>query len=298
MAVLLCGLFVILLSTSSSPASLSVEEHSTPDEARLALDGFSISSQVKLCNDSSDCPKNQYCYSSHYPPECLQCKGNEMDCGQDEECCSEQVCSWGRCTEGLSSGAGGTRCDPAEEQCAPGFCCSKTETNPFPECVPLLSEGDPCHIQTSSLLKPLSFGVDYGASLGYCSCAEGLVCSSRGNLISTCEKPDDIVDFTNYRDDPLFPTIVRREEDLTYYDTDLVPWPGQDDQLGFVDFGRAAEEAEAKLQLSADEANHLEEDNIQLEDHADKPEDPSQVDFQELKRLASEMGQYFGADFY
>ncbi|XP_068097296.1 dickkopf-related protein 3-like isoform X2 [Hyperolius riggenbachi] len=254
-----------------------------------------------MCNDSTDCPENQYCPSPPLIAECRQCKDNEMECQQDEECCSRQVCSWGRCTEGLSAGTGGARCDPAEEQCAPGFCCSKTDVHPFPVCVPLPSEGEQCYSQSSSLLELLTAGADYSA-LTYCPCAEGLVCSSKGNLVSTCEKPDEVVDFTNYRDDSPFQPVVRREEELTYYDTDLVPWPSQDDQLAFVDFPRAAEETEdteAKNgQLNAGIGDHLEEDNLELDDHVDKPEDPSQVDFQELKRLASEMGQYFGAGFY
>ncbi|XP_077313123.1 uncharacterized protein LOC143933889 isoform X2 [Lithobates pipiens] len=169
----------------------------------------------------------------------------------------------------------------------------------FPVCIPFPSEGEQCHSQTRSLLNVITYGEDYGSTLNYCPCTEGLVCSSRGNLISTCEKPEDIMDFTNYRDDSLFQPVVRREAELTYYDSDLVPWPGQDDQLAFIGFPRAAGEAEAKTeQLNVGMNDNLEEGNLQLYDHGDKPDDPGPVDFQELKRLASEMGQYFGASFY
>ncbi|XP_018430447.1 PREDICTED: uncharacterized protein LOC108803102 [Nanorana parkeri] len=170
---------------------------------------------------------------------------------------------------------------------------------PFPVCIPLPSEGQQCHSQTRRLLSVITYGEDYGAALMYCPCAEVLVCSSRGNRISTCEKPDDVMDFTNYWDDSLFRPMFRREAELTYYDADLAPWPGQDDQLAFVDFPRSAEEVEAKTeQLNVGINDHLEEENLQLDDNDDKPDDPSPVDFQELKRLASEMGQYFGASFY
>ncbi|XP_073458458.1 uncharacterized protein [Aquarana catesbeiana] len=266
MTVLLLAFFVIIVCTASAPASLSPEDHSRLDGGRNVIEGFNISSQ---------------------------------DCRQDEECCPGQVCSGGRCTKGLVSGTGRTRCDPSEEQCPSGFCCSKTQTYSFPVCIPFPSEGEQCHSQTRSLLTVIIYGEDYGTTLNYCPCTEGLVCSSRGNLISTCEKPEDIMDFTNYRDDSLFQPVVRREAELTYYDSDLVPWPGQNDQLAFVGFPRAAGEVEAKTeQLNVGMNDNLEEGNLQLYDHGDKPDDPSPVDFQELKRLASEMGQYFGASFY
>nr|DBA15977.1 TPA: hypothetical protein GDO54_003428 [Pyxicephalus adspersus] len=222
-----------------------------------------------------------------------------MDCQHDEECCSGQMCSWGRCTKDLVPGTGGTRCDPSEEHCAPGFCCSKTQAYPFPVCIPLPSEGEQCQSQTRSLLNVITYGEENGVSLNYCTCAEGLVCSSKGKPISTCEKPDDILDFSNYRDDSLFQPLVRREAEFIYYDADLVPWTGQDDQLALVEFPRAAEEVEAKTgQTDAGINGNLEEDNLHFDDHDDKPNDPSPVDFQELKHLASQMGQYFGASFY
>ncbi|KAM5132410.1 dickkopf-related protein 3-like [Mantella aurantiaca] len=294
MTVLFLAFFVIILSTASSLASLSPEDHVRFDAGRNVLEECNISSQAEVCNESSDCPENQYCHSSPLSAVCWKCKENEMNCRQDEECCSGNLCSWGRCTKGLVSGR--TRCDPSEEHCAPGFCCFKTQTYPFPVCIPLPSEGEQCNSSSRSLLNVIIYGEDYGATLKYCPCAEGLVCSSRGNYISTCEKPDDIMDFTNYRDDSLLQPVVRHEAELTYYDADLVPLPGQDNHLAFVDFPRAAEEVESNTgQLNVGINDNLEEENLQLYDHDDKP---SSVDFQELKRLASEMGQYFGASFY
>lgn len=123
------------------------------------------------------------------------------------------------------------------------------------------------------------------------------------NLISTCEKPDDVIDFTNYREDSLFQPMVRREEELTYYDSDLVPWPSQDDQLAFADFLKTSEVIERDVRndfqiFNADMGDDLKEENLHFDDQVDEPVDPSEADFQELKQLASEMGQYFGPGFY
>ncbi|XP_075047694.1 dickkopf-related protein 3-like [Mixophyes fleayi] len=302
MPLLLPAFLFIILGSPSSPASLSPEYHSEFDGAREALNAMAI--PYKDCNDSRDCPQDQYCHASSTAAICQECKTKEMHCQEDEECCSGWVCAEGGCTEALRSDSGGTRCHPAEDSCAPGFCCYKPKTFPFPVCVPFPSKGMQCQSQTSNLLKLINFGADYDFGLGRCPCAEGLVCTSKGNLISTCEKPDEVIDFTNYREESsIFQPIVRRDEELTYYDVEFVPWPSQDDQLAFVDFPRAAEESEREAKnafnmLSVDVGDNLEDESLHFDDHVDEPPDPSQVDFQELKQLANEMGQYFGPGFY
>ncbi|XP_063797723.1 uncharacterized protein LOC134965111 [Pseudophryne corroboree] len=110
-----------------------------------------------------------------------------------------------------------------------------------PVCMPFPSRRLPCQNQTSDLLKLINLHVDYKFGLGHCPCAEGLVCTSKGNLISTCESPDEVIDFTNYRGDSLFPPLVHRDDGFIYYDTDLVPWPSQDEELAFVDSRRERE---------------------------------------------------------
>ncbi|MEE6482846.1 hypothetical protein FKM82_013365 [Ascaphus truei] len=255
------------------------------------------------CHDSSDCQEDQYCYSSFFNAECRECNIKEMECHRDNECCFGNLCVWGRCTEAVSVGNSGKRCDPSKDQCSPGLCCTKTDSLAFPVCAPFPAEGEPCRRQTSNLLR-LLWGSVTGVGPGYCPCAEGLVCTNKGfNLISTCEKPDDVLDFTTYRGESLFQPIARRGEEPTYYDTDLMPWPMQDDHLAVVDLPRAAEESDREAKdalkiLSEDLADDLEDESLHMAEHAVEPADPSQIDFQELKQLASQMGQYFGPGFY
>ncbi|XP_073427104.1 dickkopf-related protein 3-like isoform X1 [Dendrobates tinctorius] len=298
MPLLLPAFLLIILSTALITSSPSPLDHSQYDGDRSAKENTE-----KGCSNSRDCPENQYCHFSPYMSTCQDCKTKEMLCQQEEECCHGWVCALGKCTERLSTESSRARCDLTEDQCAPGFCCSTRDTLPFPICLPLPSEGEQCRTQTSSLLKFITFGADYDLGLQRCPCAEGLVCTRKGNLISTCEKPDEVIDFTSYREDPLFQPIVRRDEELNYYDADLVPWPYQGDQISFADFPKTSEVNERYVRrdlqiFNTDSGDDLKEENLNFDDHVDEPGDPSEADFQELKQLASEMGQYFGPGFY
>ncbi|KAM4015492.1 dickkopf-related protein 3-like isoform 2-T2 [Anomaloglossus baeobatrachus] len=297
MPLLLPAFFLITLCTAfiTSPSPL---DHNQYDGDRTAKEQME-----KGCNDSRGCPENQYCHVLPDRADCQDCKTNDMLCQQDEECCPGWVCALSKCTERLSTESSRARCDPAEDQCAPGYCCSRTETLPFPICLLLPSEGDQCRSQSSILLKLITFGADYDLGVTHCPCAEGLVCTSKGNLISTCEKPDEVIDFTNYREDSLFQPIVQRDEMLNYYDADLVSWPTQDDQLAFADFPKIGKVKKRDVRndfqiFNTDSGDDLKEENLNFDDHVEEPGDPSEADFQELKQLASEMGQYFGPGFY
>ncbi|XP_075695987.1 uncharacterized protein LOC142662044 isoform X2 [Rhinoderma darwinii] len=290
MLLLLPALFFIILSTAFTTSSPSTGDHSQYDGDRNAMEqmGKVNNRSVPVMDTAQEKRTNDQ---------------REKLCQQNEECCPGWVCALSKCTERLSAGSGGARCDLTGDQCAPGFCCSRTETLPVSVCLPLPSEGEQCRAQTSNLLKLLTFGADYDLGLLPCPCAEDLVCTSKGNLISTCEKPDEIIDFTNYREDSFFQPLVRRDEELSYYDADLVPWPSQDDQLPFVDFPRRGEVSESDVRndfqiFNTDMGDELKEEILHFDDHEDEPDDPSEADFQELKQLASEMGQYFGPGFY
>ncbi|XP_077113343.1 dickkopf-related protein 3-like [Ranitomeya variabilis] len=296
MPLLLPAFLLIILSTAFIASSPSPLDHSQ-------YDGDRNGKTEKGCNDSRDCPENQYCHFSPSMSTCQDCKTKEMPCQQEEECCHGWVCALGKCTERLSTESSRARCDLAEDQCALGFCCSKTATLPFPICLPFPSEGEQCRTQTSSLLKFITFGADYDLGLPRCPCAEGLVCTRKGNLISTCEKPDEVLDFTNYSEDSLFQPMVRRDEELNYYDADLVPWPSQDDQIAFADFPKTGDVNKRYIRsnfqiFNTDSGDDLKEENLNFDDRVDEPGDPSEADFQELKQLASEMGQYFSPGFY
>ncbi|XP_063293184.1 dickkopf-related protein 4-like [Pelobates fuscus] len=180
-----------------------------------------------------------------------------------------------------------TRCGTGKDPCAPGFCCSRTEMSQFPVCIPFPAEGDQCGNQ---LINFFGEGSAFGPLSGYCTCTEGLVCTSKGLFLSpTCEKPDDVLDFTAYRSEHILQT--------------LAPWTVKYDNLAMglpkaaVESGREAENA---FNMLGDvRVGSLEsEKNMQFEEHVNEPSEPSQVEFQELKQLAKHMGQFLGPGFY
>lgn len=257
------------------------------------------------CNSSSDCPDNRYCNSTNFTSDCQECKPKEMECEQDGECCFGHTCVWGRCSddEGVVGG-NGTRCDPNNDHCAPGFCCSKPDTLLFPVCVPFPTEGDQCRSQASKFLNLINEGSAFETVSGFCPCAEGLVCANRGmKLFPTCEKPDDILDFTAYGGESILQPLVRRDEELSYYDTEQTPWTMQDDHLPVVDLSKAAEESEREAEktfkaLNEVKVGSLKDDNLKLGEHINEPTDPSQLELQAIKQLAKQMEQFLAPGFY
>ncbi|OCT70891.1 hypothetical protein XELAEV_18037816mg [Xenopus laevis] len=167
----------------------------------------------------------------------------------------------------------------------------------LPVCAPFPAEGERCRIQPISLFNLLQTDSTAESELSYCPCAAGLVCTNNGfNLISTCEKPEEVLDFTTYGTESLLQPLVRRDEELTYYDSDLIPWPSQPDQL-MVNLPRAAEESARESEhvlkaLSEDVAGNLEEESLHLDQHTHEQPDPSPLEFLELKQLAKNIGQY------
>ncbi|KAM8927762.1 uncharacterized protein RCH25_008043 [Pelodytes ibericus] len=223
-----------------------------------------------------------------------------QECAQDGDCSVGQMCAWGQCSEGDGIDDRGLRCDPTNDQCSNGFCCSNTESLEFPTCIPFPTEGEQCRSQTSGLLTLINPGSAFESFLGFCPCAEGLVCTNKGGkLLPTCERPDEVLDFTAYQGESLFQPLIRRDDELTYYDVDLTPWTSQDDLLAVVDLPRAVEESEREAEkafkvLGEDIVDSLEGESLQF----DEAFSPSQLDFQELKQLAKQTGQYLGPGLY
>ncbi|XP_053308110.1 uncharacterized protein LOC128470272 [Spea bombifrons] len=266
--------------------------------------GMEMITHNMTCSVSSDCRENQYCHLTSVTGECKECKPKEKECIEDGECCLGGTCIEGRCDEGSNVSDSWTRCDPSRDRCPPGFCCSKTETVQFPVCIPLPREGEQCRSQTMNLFELLNLSSAMEPAAGYCPCGEGLVCPNKGvNIIPTCEKPEEVLDFTAYRGESLFEPLVRRDEEFTYYDMDLLPWPAQDDQLAVVDLSRATEESKVEAEKtfnmpSDDVAKNFEDKSFTLDKHVSGSSEPTQQDFLELKQLAKQMGQEFGPGFY
>ncbi|XP_069493132.1 dickkopf-related protein 3-like [Ambystoma mexicanum] len=257
----------------------------------------------KGCRNAEDCKKDQYCQASIFTNECRDCKAEGMVCPANTECCLGYQCAWGRCAR-VTRGESGTRCDPRRDECVPGLCCTLHKSLPFPVCAMPPGEGDKCEIPYGSLLKVIAWGAPASSTKGYCPCSQGLVCTNKGfNPFSTCEKPERKSGFVDIRKAPFVQAIIRRDEELADYDAEPLPWQLQGGQLAVVDLPGAAEESENEAResikrLREDLEGGIGEQILPLDGYIEDAMGPSQLDFKELKKLANDMGQYFGPGFY
>ncbi|XP_053119113.1 dickkopf-like protein 1 isoform X2 [Hemicordylus capensis] len=250
----------------------------------------------KECVSDNDCQKDQFCFKSLLASWCQQCKAKDMICRKDGECCLGYLCVWGKCAEGVSRGESGTRCNPRREECAQGLCCTLSNSTPFPVCTPYPKEGEACQFPSGTLLGRMGWGrlAAFAKPSQYCPCAQGLKCGTkRYSTVSTCEKPEDNVDISNLGLQlPFFQSIlIRRDKEDADYDNSR-----QDGgELAIVNMPRGLytmEDIGQAKQLSED---YDEKGQLPWEEDMDNPNQP---DFQELKQLANQMGQYIGPGFY
>ncbi|CAI5790685.1 Dickkopf_N domain-containing protein [Podarcis lilfordi] len=220
---------------------------------------------------------------------------NKGICWKDRECCLGYLCVWGRCAKGVSRGESGTRCDPRRDKCAQGLCCTTSNSLSFPVCTPYPKEGEVCRIPTSSLFGLMGWGslTAFPRPSQYCPCAQGLKCrAKRYTTVSTCENPENSVDISRPDQQLSFyqPILMRRDKEDAYYD-DYV----QDGQLALVNLPRSPYSMEDIGQPKGLSEDYYEKRQLPWEEDV---ADPKQADFQELKQLANEMGQYIGPGFY
>nr|XP_034990644.1 dickkopf-like protein 1 isoform X1 [Zootoca vivipara]XP_034990645.1 dickkopf-like protein 1 isoform X1 [Zootoca vivipara]XP_034990646.1 dickkopf-like protein 1 isoform X1 [Zootoca vivipara] len=247
------------------------------------------------CVSDSDCQKDQFCFKSFLASRCQQCKVKNTICWKDRECCLGYLCVGGRCAKGVSRGESGTRCDPRQDKCAQGLCCTASNSLLFPVCTPYPKEGEVCQIPTSSLFGLMDWGslTAFPKPSQYCPCAQGLKCrAKRYTTVSTCEKPENSVDISRPDQQLSFyqPILMRRDKEDAYYDDSV-----QDGQLALVNLPRAPYSMEDIGQPKGLSEDYDEKRQLPWEEDM---ADPKQADFQELKQLANEMGQYIGPGFY
>nr|XP_020648529.1 dickkopf-like protein 1 [Pogona vitticeps] len=219
----------------------------------------------------------------------------KITCQDDKECCLGYLCVWGQCREGVSRGESGTRCDPHREECAQGLCCATSDSLLSPLCTPYPKEGEPCQIPRKTLLGLMGWNnlEAFAKPKHYCPCAQGLMCrTERYVVVSTCEKPDNSADISSLgQQRSLFqPILLRQEKEDAYYDDSA-----QDDQFAIVNLPRDPYSMD-KIDQSKDLSEKYDK-NSQFPGEKEMA-NSIQPDFQELKQLASEMGQYFGTNFY
>ncbi|CAL8324138.1 dickkopf-related protein 3b [Gadus morhua] len=157
------------------------ESNNGTRESHLSHAHVEISSQWNNvdheCMIDEDCGDTRYCFYEIEKSKCLPCIPTDMPCTKDEECCSDQMCVWGQCTEDATSGTEGTICQ-SQSDCRPDLCCAFQRELLFPVCNPRPEKGESCVNHPNLLMDLLSWDTD--GPRDHCPCAGELQCQPHG----------------------------------------------------------------------------------------------------------------------
>ncbi|MBN3312717.1 DKK3 protein, partial [Atractosteus spatula] len=138
------------------------------------------------CIINEDCGSGKYCSYELLQSKCLPCKTQDSKCTKDEECCNDQLCVLGQCSNSVAKGEAGSICQ-YQTDCSAGLCCAFHKTLLFPICTPKPGEGERCHSHANSLLDLLSWDIEAEGPRETCPCIGALRCQPHGRG-SLCER--------------------------------------------------------------------------------------------------------------
>ncbi|XP_070766688.1 dickkopf-related protein 3a [Enoplosus armatus] len=131
------------------------------------------------CITDEDCGKGRYCLHDTQNSKCLPCKAVDVSCTKDTECCGEQLCVWGQCSQNATKGEAGSTCQ-YQTDCSPDLCCAFHKALLFPVCSAKPIERERCFGASNHLLELLSWDVQDERPRKHCPCAGDLHCHLTG----------------------------------------------------------------------------------------------------------------------
>ncbi|KAM3624973.1 uncharacterized protein V6R79_004572 [Siganus canaliculatus] len=141
------------------------------------------------CMTDDDCGKGRYCLYDTQNAKCLPCKATDVSCRKDEECCAEQLCVWGQCSENATKGEAGSTCQ-YQTDCSPDLCCAFHKALMFPVCSAKPIDRERCFGASNHLIELLSWDNQGDGPRKHCPCAGDLRCQHLGRG-SMCLKGED-----------------------------------------------------------------------------------------------------------
>uniref|UniRef100_A0AAZ1Y5T9 Dickkopf N-terminal cysteine-rich domain-containing protein n=1 Tax=Oreochromis aureus TaxID=47969 RepID=A0AAZ1Y5T9_OREAU len=102
-----------------------------------------------------------------------------QSCTKDAECCGEQLCVWGQCSQNATKGEAGSTCQ-YQTDCSPDLCCAFHKALLFPVCSAKPIERERCFGASNHLTELLSWGTQDEGPRKYCPCAGDLHCQHLG----------------------------------------------------------------------------------------------------------------------
>ncbi|XP_059401920.1 dickkopf-related protein 3-like [Carassius carassius] len=130
------------------------------------------------CMIDEDCGDGSFCLYEIMTSKCVLCQTTNMECTKDVECCGDQLCVWGVCSQNRTKGQSGTICQ-YQSDCSPQHCCAFHKALLFPVCRPKPQEGQGCHSHPNQLMDLLLW--DEEGPRVHCPCAAGLHCQPLNN---------------------------------------------------------------------------------------------------------------------
>ncbi|XP_054627139.1 dickkopf-related protein 3a [Dunckerocampus dactyliophorus] len=134
------------------------------------------------CVTTEDCGKGRYCLLEKDNSRCQACKGIDVSCAKDEECCNAELCVWGQCSPNATKGQEGSTCQH-QDDCSQDLCCAFHTALLFPVCSAKPIERERCFPAYKQL-------IDDKAPRKHCPCAGDLHCQHLGRG-SMCLKEVD-----------------------------------------------------------------------------------------------------------
>ncbi|XP_034536492.1 dickkopf-related protein 3a [Notolabrus celidotus] len=141
------------------------------------------------CITDEDCGKGRYCLPDTKNPRCLPCKAIDVPCTKDEECCGEQLCMWGQCSQNATKGEAGSTCKH-QTDCSPDLCCAFHKALLSPICSAKPIDRERCFGASNHLMALLSWDIQDEGPRKHCPCAGDLHCQHLGRG-SMCLKGED-----------------------------------------------------------------------------------------------------------
>ncbi|XP_057712410.1 dickkopf-related protein 3a [Corythoichthys intestinalis] len=124
------------------------------------------------CVTTEDCGKERYCLHQKHKSSCQPCKGIDVSCTEDKECCSVHLCVWGQCRPNATKGQAGSTCRH-QTHCSPDLCCAFHAALHFPVCSAKPIERERCFPASNHLTED-------GVPTKHCPCAGDLHCQHLG----------------------------------------------------------------------------------------------------------------------
>ncbi|XP_061669371.1 dickkopf-related protein 3a [Syngnathoides biaculeatus] len=125
-----------------------------------------------VCVTAEDCGKERYCQHDSRDSRCKPCKGVDVSCAEDEECCGLTLCIWGQCSPNATKGQAGGTCR-LQAHCGPDLCCAFHAALLFPVCSAKPIERERCFPASKHLNEE-------DTPRKHCPCAGDLHCQNLG----------------------------------------------------------------------------------------------------------------------